>query len=357
MRLGKMIGGVVALAGAAFILFGGVAKAADPVSVTMRQAWITGGKYTPMYVALEKGWYAARGLKATIQRGYGSGAEAKSVATKQADYTFEVDTGTLIRARASGAKIKEVGMVYGKFPITLVSVIDPKTGRPRVAKAGELEGKSVAFSAGSVHNVLWPAFAKEAGINPEKVKVVIMKGSEAYVPALLAGTVDSIFGFYASEDAVAVVTARKAGKRLHFISWAQAGPRFANSYANGMIARDEDIEKRPNVIAPMVQETFRGFAYCMEHFKECVDILQKHNPELNREVSEMQFRQQIDAVLSPEAVQNGLGYMKKEKMEHTTNLINELYKQDPPVRPEDVYTNRFIKKIPLPADYAKWSQL
>ena len=141
------------------------------------------------------------------------------------------------------------------------------------------------------------------------------------------------------------------------MSWGQAGPRFANSYANGMIVRDEDIRNRPEVIAGMVQETFKGFAYCMEHFDECVKILLKHHPVLDPEVTREQFSQILDAVLSPEAVANGLGYMKKSKMEHTVNLANELYKHDPPIKAEDVYTNQFIKKIPLPANYKKWNRL
>ena len=357
MPLSKISATAMVLLGMTLFLLAGSAMAADPVSVVMRQAWITGGKYAPMYIALDKGWYAAQGLKPTIQRGHGSAAESKTLAAKQADYVFEVDTGTLIRARAAGAKIKEVGMVYGKYPVTLVSVIDPSTGRPRVATAKDLEGKSLAFSAGSMHDAMWPAFVKEAGIDKEKVKVVYMKGSEAYVPALLAGTVDAIFGFYSSEDAVAAVTANKMGKKLNFLSWAKVGPRFANFYSNGMIVRDEDIENRPKVVAAVVQETFRGFAYCMQHFNECVDVLHKYHPVLTREVSEMQLSQQLDAVQSLEAIENGLGFMRKDKMEYTTHMINEVFKHDPPVRAEDVYTNQFIKKIPLPADYAKWSQL
>jgi NitT/TauT family transport system substrate-binding protein len=356
MRLLRRAGGILIVFGWALSLFAGGVKA-EPIKVRMHQAWITGGKYAPMYVALKKGWYAKRGLRPTISRGYGSGRESKTLWNKQSDFAFEVDSTVVIRARASGAKIKEVGMIYGKFPITMVSVIDPKTGKPRVPTVKALEGKTLAFSPGSVHAALWPVFAKEAGIDKSKVRVIHMKGSETYVPALLAGTVDATFGFYASEDAVAAITARKAGIRLHFVSWGKAGPRFANSYANGMIVREEDIEKRPSVVAAMVQETFRGFAYCMAHFEECATILLKYHPVLNPEVTRVQLSQILDAILSPEAIKNGLGYMKKSKMEYTTNLANELYKHNPPVKPEDVYTNQFIKKIPLPADFKKWSQL
>ncbi|MDP7387191.1 MAG: ABC transporter substrate-binding protein [Nitrospinota bacterium] len=356
MLFQRSISGLVVFFGWALSIFA-VGAQAEPVKVRMHQAWITGGKYAPMYVALEKGWYAKRNLSPVISRGYGSGRESKTLWKKQSDFAFEVDSTVMIRARAQGAKIKQVGMVYGKYPITMVSVINPKTGKPNVPTVKALEGKSLAFSPGSVHNALWPVFAKEAGIDAGKVRVVHMKGSEIYVPALLAGTVDATFGFYASEDAVAAIAARKAGKKLHFVSWGKAGPRFANSYANGMIARDEDIENRPRVVAGMVQETFRAFAYCMNHSEECVNILLKYHPVLGREVTTVQFTQILDAVLSPEAVANGLGYMKKSKMEYTTNLANELYKHNPPVKAEDVYTNRFVKKIRLPANFKRWSKL
>ena len=344
-----------AIAGAALLSLAGNAAAAEKVK--MNQGWTTAGKYAPMYIADAKGWYKAKGLDVTIRRGYGSVAQAKAVAEGIADYTMDVDTGVLIKARARGAKIKEVGIVYGKFPITFNSVIDPKTGRPRVPTARDLEGKTVGTSTGSSTYGLWPGYAKEAGIDISKVKIINMKGSEIYTPALLAGSLDATFGFHASDNAVAVVAARRAGKKLHIVPWSKASPRFSSSYANGMVVRDADIENRTKVVAAMVQTTFRAFAYCMSHFDECTDVLMKRFPMMQREIAETQLRQILDVVLTPEAIKNGLGYMRKDKMVFTTKLINDLYAHKTRVRPEDVYTNRFIVKIPLPADYAKWSKL
>ena len=48
------------------------AFAAELKPATIRMDFILGGKHTPWFVALEKGFYAKRGLAATIQAGSGS---------------------------------------------------------------------------------------------------------------------------------------------------------------------------------------------------------------------------------------------------------------------------------------------
>ncbi|HJU60961.1 MAG TPA: hypothetical protein VJ864_02865, partial [Candidatus Binatia bacterium] len=46
--------------------------AAESKTGTIRLDFIIGGKHAPWFVALEKGFYAKRGLTATIQAGSGS---------------------------------------------------------------------------------------------------------------------------------------------------------------------------------------------------------------------------------------------------------------------------------------------
>ena len=105
----RSISGLVVFFGWALSIFA-VGAQAEPVKVRMHQAWITGGKYAPMYVALEKGWYAKRNLSPVISRGYGSGRESKTLWKKQSDFAFEVDSTVMIRARdqASRNGLREV---------------------------------------------------------------------------------------------------------------------------------------------------------------------------------------------------------------------------------------------------------
>src|SRR3989304_1439008 len=58
---------------------------AQSKKVLVQLAWVIGGAHTGCFVAQEKGFYAARGLDVTINRGFGSGNTAQIVAARKAE--------------------------------------------------------------------------------------------------------------------------------------------------------------------------------------------------------------------------------------------------------------------------------
>ena len=54
----------------------------------IRLDFIIGGKHAPWYVALEKGFYAKRGLNATIQASTGSADTVRTIGSGGADFGF-----------------------------------------------------------------------------------------------------------------------------------------------------------------------------------------------------------------------------------------------------------------------------
>ena len=89
--------------------------------VTLNLNWFYVGDHSPYFVALEKGWYKEEGLEPTILTGKGSGDVVKRVDVGSADIGI-VDTGVLIVARAQGAKVKMVSMLFDKSPVLHVDV-------------------------------------------------------------------------------------------------------------------------------------------------------------------------------------------------------------------------------------------
>ena len=67
----------------AFIMVcsGNAAQTAEMTPANIRLDFIIGGKHAPWYVALEKGFYAKRGLSATIQASTGSADTVRTVAS------------------------------------------------------------------------------------------------------------------------------------------------------------------------------------------------------------------------------------------------------------------------------------
>ncbi len=62
--------------------------------------WVVFGRHTPYFTALEKGYFSANGIDATIQRGYGSATSLRRLGAGQADFIF-ADFGGLVLARAN----------------------------------------------------------------------------------------------------------------------------------------------------------------------------------------------------------------------------------------------------------------
>src|SRR5499433_4097371 len=109
------------IAGAAIALISfthSVSNAAETKMGTIRLDFIIGGKHAPWFVALEKGFYAKRGLTATIQAGSGSADTVRAIAAAAADFGF-ADISTAIVARSRGTPIQTVAQ-FGYVPATVM---------------------------------------------------------------------------------------------------------------------------------------------------------------------------------------------------------------------------------------------
>src|SRR5262245_62779813 len=82
-------------------------NAAESKTGTIRLDFIIGGKHAPWYVALEKGFYAKRGLAPTIQASTGSADTVRTVASGGADFGF-ADIATMIVAKSRGTPVQAV---------------------------------------------------------------------------------------------------------------------------------------------------------------------------------------------------------------------------------------------------------
>ena len=81
------------------------AQAAELTPANIRMDFIIGGKHAPWYVALEKGFYAKRGLAATIQASTGSADTVRTIGSGGADFGF-ADVATMIVAKSRGTPVQ-----------------------------------------------------------------------------------------------------------------------------------------------------------------------------------------------------------------------------------------------------------
>jgi NitT/TauT family transport system substrate-binding protein len=114
-----------------------------------------------------------------IVRGQGSADAIRQVGADNAMFGF-AGAGTLILARANDQiPVKLVAAVYRKPPQAIFCREDFGLERPK-----DLEGNTIADTAGASIPALFPAFAKAAGFDAEKVRRVYV--SVESLPGLLA---------------------------------------------------------------------------------------------------------------------------------------------------------------------------
>lgn len=310
------------------------AEKAQEKPVTIRLDFIIGGKHAPWFVALEKGFYSRRGLSVTIQAGTGSADTVRAIGAGLADVGF-ADITTAIVARSRGTPVQSVAQL-GYVPATILW----REETP-IKTLKDLEGKSWAISPGQAQWYLMPAFARIHNIDFKAIK--IQETAPALQPAaLVAKKADFIVMFRASNDEVTETAAVKQGIKLKRIYMKDNG---LNIYGSGLIVKEDDVKRRPEIIRAYVEGTMEGLRYARDHQDEALETLLKQKPELNKDLARLQLKNAVEEVfILPESLEFGFGYMKPDIMEKTVRITNEFFEGARKVSLEEVYTNQFIKK-------------
>lgn len=301
---------------------------------TIRLDFIIGGKHAPWFVALEKGFYTKRGLNPTIQASTGSADTVRAIGSGGADFGF-ADVGTMIVAKSRGTPVQAVS----QFGYVGATILWRDEGVIKGIK--DLPGKSLAISPGQAQWFLMPAYCRINKIDFKAIK--IQETAAPIQPAALATKkADFIIMFRASNDEVAQQAASKVGVKLSRVFMKDTG---LDIYGTSLIAKDEDIKKRPDFVRAYVEATLEGLRYARDHQEEALKILLKHKPELEPTLTTLQLKNALTEVFLPfESAQVGLGYMKPDIMDKTVNVTNEYFDVGRKVAAKEVYTNQFIKR-------------
>ena len=309
-------------------------QAAELTPANIRMDFIIGGKHAPWYVALEKGFYAKRGLAATIQASTGSADTVRIVGSGGADFGF-ADAATMIVAKSRGTPVQAAA----QFGYVGATILWRDEGVIKSIK--DLPGKSLAISPGQAQWYLMPAYARINKIDFKAIK--IQETAAPIQPAALATKkADFIIMFRASNDEVAEQAAAKVGVKLTRVFMKDTG---LDIYGTSLIVKDEDIKKRPEFVRAYVEATLEGLRYARDNQEEALKILLKHKPELDSALTTQQLKSALTEVFLPlESVNVGMGFMKPEIMEKTVKVVNEYFDVGRKVTVKEVYTNQFIKR-------------
>lgn len=331
-RFTSLLAAVLALV---LVLTGGASVAQAPQKVVFALNWFAVGDHAAYWVALDKGYYKARGLDVEMQNSKGSGDSIAKVDTGRADVGL-ADSAVVIAAVSRGAKVKVVGMVFDKTPMNNWSRKDAPITKPK-----DLEGRTVGAPPGDGQRQVFPAFAKLTGIDASKVTWVNVEPA-AKVPALAEKRVDSVADY--TTGLPFYEKAMGKGQAV-MMPWSDFG---FDLYSMSIMASEKTIKERPQVLRDFLAASYQGWRDVMENPKGALEIFKKRVPEIDVVIIEPNMAMGLQLMKTERYAQNGIGWMDEKKMCASVDLVNTYMGVPAKVECRAVFTNEFLTRVELP---------
>jgi NitT/TauT family transport system substrate-binding protein len=225
------------------------------------------GREAYVYVGMDKGYFRDAGIDVTVKPGAGTGENLKQLTAGNVDLTPVDFTGAMIQI--GGGQVQGVTAVAAIQQRTLACIMT-LAGRG-ITSPKDLEGHTVGDPTGSTIGLMFPTYAKLAGIDASKVKFVNIAPPQ--LPQTLAtGTVDTIGQFV-----VGVPTIEKAagGKKAVVLPYSD----FINDvYGNVLVTSTKLAQQKPDLVRKFTVALLKALRYAVDNPEEAGQILHSHVP-------------------------------------------------------------------------------
>jgi NitT/TauT family transport system substrate-binding protein len=297
-------------------------------SVNLILNWTPTADHSPFYYAKAQGWYANAGIDLSIEVGKGSGVSSLKVGSGGSPFGI-ADLATMLVARSKGADVVALMSIYANTGQTFYWLKSYGIGGVR-----DFRGHKIGNPPGDASRVMWPAFAKAAGIAPDAVNFVNV-GPTAKIAALKSHTVDIISDFYNEHDLKAI----EFGSDLGFVNWKDIG---LNPYGNSLIVNGAFLEKNPKLVEDFVRITQRAYAACVADVTPCLKALLDQVSGLDKENQERQWERIKFLMTDDFTTTRALGWIDAERMKKDYELVQTYLGMEKPFAVESAFTTRLL---------------
>ncbi|MEV6636223.1 ABC transporter substrate-binding protein [Actinoplanes sp. NPDC051470] len=253
------------------LLVGSCSSEPDDTAPELRKivyltAFGAAGRDAFAWIAQQKGYFREAGLDVEIQLGAATGENLKTLAAGRVQFANnDLIGGIILAGKGTYPDFRAIAAIHQE---TLVSIVAPKDGPVR--KPADLSGKTLGAATGSVNQLLFPAYAKKAGLDAGTVKWV--NASPQQVPALMAsGRVDALSTFLIGRPGVE----KAAGKPMTVLPYSEFLPEL---FGNAIITSTKLIADDPDLVRRFRDAALKGLQYTLEHPDEAAALLHQKNP-------------------------------------------------------------------------------
>jgi NitT/TauT family transport system substrate-binding protein len=295
-----------------------------PTPITLAMGFIPNVQFAPVYVAVEKDYFADENLEVNFDYGWDTDL-LKLVGS--GELRFAVGSGDqVILARSNGLPVVYVMNWYQKFPVCVVSLKEKGLQSPQ-----DLIGKTVGTPAvyGASY-IGWRALLHAVEI--DEAKVNLQNIGYTQVASLTEGQVDAAVCYIMNEP----VQLEQSGQEVNVIAVSD----YVNLVSNGLITNEQTIAEEPDLVQSLVRAFLRGLRYTIDHPEEAFEICLKHVPEAGGENAPQQMAVLQESIKLWRA--DDLGHSDPAAWEASQRFMSELGFVDTETDVEQMFTNQFI---------------
>lgn len=304
------------------------ALSAEMDAVSYRGTWIADPEVSPWHLGKDKGFFTEERISLTVPEGQGSALNAKLVAAGTLNIAA-CDYGTMMKGVEEGLPIKGI---FGCFQVSPMAIVFP--GDLRITDPKQFEGKRVACTPGSAVAQIFPAFAKAAGIDESKIKLIMIPPA-SMLPMLLKREVDALLIYWTN----AVAELKDKGMDAQYIPFSKYGVAVLGT---GAIINNSFMEKNRDLVRRFVKAGQRSWVYAEKYPEEAAESFYKAYPNTSKGKNLEALRGDLSLLRTPNNQGKPMGWTAKEDWEKSQDILLKagLLTKKSPV--ELYYTNEFI---------------
>ena len=237
-----------------------------PVSVVLD--WFPWSNHAGLFIAKDKGYFAAEGLDVEIHPPADPATILQTVATGRDDFGINYQTGVLI-ARQEGVPVVSIAALV-QHPLNSVMTLKDSG----IVEPKDLAGKTIGWPGIPDNEPLLDTMLKSQGLSLSDVELVNV-GFDL-VPALIGGKVDAIVGAYWVHESISAIN---QGFPVNIMRMEQHGvPDF---YELVLVTNEEKIKENPEMVRRFVRAVTRGYQDAIDDPQGAVELLKRVRPEVD----------------------------------------------------------------------------
>jgi NitT/TauT family transport system substrate-binding protein len=281
--------------------------------VTLQLKWVTQAQFAGYYAAKAKGYYSKAGLDVNLKVGGPDISPEQVVLGRQAEFGIDW-LPSLLAQRDTGNNLVNIDQVFARSGTTEVTWKD--SGINSIKK---MKGKKYGVW------ILGNEFEQEAalvkaGLDPKKDVTIVKQNFD--MVAFLSRQIDAASAMTYNELAQVLEAKNpKTGKlyQLSDLNVFKMASLGTGMLQDGVFVRGDWIKDKAHqaLAVKFLTASLKGWAYCRDHFKDCVNIVLANGPALPAGHQTWQMNE-INALMWPNKL--GIGVMDPKAFKTTADI-------------------------------------